>query len=407
MPSLLDRLQKALAPDYMVERTIASGGMGTVFLGRDQRLDRPVAIKTLRQEISTAVTLQRFMQEAQHLARLNHPNIVRVHDAGEADDLVYYVMDYVEGETLDARIQRSPLSLTETQELGRELLSALALAHRSGIVHRDIKPSNIFLSDGRSMLADFGIAHTLDKSTALTQTGQLIGTPAYMAPEQFAGGTITPRTDLYAVGLVLFEACTGRRWDQFSEPENGDWAGVPATLRGALTRALQLDPAERWPDADSFARALTGVRPRALTPAALALLPLAALSIWGISHVLSSETRSAGDVAVFPFEAVGLADSTLGDHLSRLTASYLEASPGMSVVPIRTSFQDWRASSLPPAARVARLSGDRGAKYGVWGVVRPSRGGLEIQLYCIEASGRNRLETIVRGDTADRMGVAD
>ncbi|MFL5513049.1 MAG: protein kinase domain-containing protein [Gemmatimonadales bacterium] len=407
MPSLLDRLQEALTPDYTVEGTIASGGMGTVFLGRDKRLDRPVAIKTLRQEIATAVAVQRFMQEAQHLARLNHPNIVRVHDAGEADDLVYYVMDYIEGETLDVRIDRGPLSLTETQELGRELLSALALAHRNGIVHRDIKPSNVFLSDGRAMLADFGIAHSLDTSTALTRPGQLIGTPAYMAPEQFAGGTITPRADLYAVGLILFEACTGRAWEQFTEPQNADWAGVPGTLRRALTRALQLDPVERWPDAGSFARALTGVRPRPLASSAFAVLPLAALSIWGVWHVLGSETRSAGDIAVFPFEAVGMADSTLGDHLSRLTASYLEASPGMSVVPIRTSFQDWRASSLPPAARVARLSGERGAKYGVWGVVRPSRGGLEIQLYCIDASGHNRLETIVRGDTADRMGVAD
>src|SRR6185436_8095220 len=151
------------------EGTIASGGMGTVFLGRDQRLNRPVAIKTLRQEIATAVAVQRFIQEAQHLARLNHPHVVRVHDAGEAGDLVYYVMDYVEGETLDARIKRGPLSLPETQKLGRELLSALALAHQNGIVHRDIKPSNVFLSDGRAMLADFGIAHTLDDSTALTR----------------------------------------------------------------------------------------------------------------------------------------------------------------------------------------------------------------------------------------------
>jgi tetratricopeptide (TPR) repeat protein/predicted Ser/Thr protein kinase len=407
MPSLLDRLQEALTPDYIVEETIASGGMGMVFRGRDTRLDRPVAIKTLRQEIATAVAVQRFMQEAQHLARLNHPNIVRVHDAGEADDLVYYVMDYIEGETLDVRIARRPLSLSETQELGRELLSALALAHRNGIVHRDIKPGNVFLSDGRAMLADFGIAHSLDKSSGLTRPGQMIGTPAYMAPEQFAGGTITPRTDLYAVGLILFEACTGRAWEQFTEPVNADWAGVPATLRRALTRSLELDPAERWPDAGSFARALSGVRPRPLVFSAFAALPFAALSIWGVWHVLGSETRSAGDIAVFPFEAVGMADSTLGDQLSRLTASYLEASPGMLVVPIRTTFQDWRASSLPPAARVARLSGERGAKYGVWGVVRPSRSGLEIQLYCIDASGRNRLETIVRGDTADRMGVAD
>src|SRR3954469_14608102 len=121
MSSLLERTQEALAPDYRVERTIASGGMGTVFLGRDQRLERPVAIKVLREEVATAVAVERFIQEAQHLASLNHPNIVRVHDAGEARSIVYYVMDYVEGETLEARISRSPLSLGETQELGRQL----------------------------------------------------------------------------------------------------------------------------------------------------------------------------------------------------------------------------------------------------------------------------------------------
>ncbi len=407
MPSLLERLQEALAPDYTLERPLASGGMGTVFLGRDERLHRRVAIKTLREEVATAVAVERFVQEAQHLACLNHPNIVRVHDAGEADDLAYYVMDYVDGETLDQRIQRGPLSLPETLRLGRELLSALDLAHRKRIVHRDIKPSNVFLSGGRAMLADFGIAHTLDKSTALTQPGQLVGTIAYMAPEQLRGEAVTHRTDLYAIALVLFEVCTGRPWLALASPEKGDWAGVPYPLRRALSRALQLDPEKRWPSAEAFARALTGVRPRRFALPILALVPLAILSTWGIWQVLSSETRSAGDIAVFPFEAVGLGDSTLGDHLSRLTASYLEASPGVLVVPIRTSFQDWRASSLPPAARVARLSGERGAKYGVWGVVRRSRSGLEVQLYCLDASGRTRLETVVRGDTANRMAVAD
>jgi tRNA A-37 threonylcarbamoyl transferase component Bud32/tetratricopeptide (TPR) repeat protein len=407
MPSLLERLQEALAPDYTVERTIASGGMGTVFLGRDERLNRRVAIKTLREEIATAVAVERFIQEAQHLASLNHPNIVRVHDAGDADGLVYYVMDYVEGETLEDRLGRGSLSGTETLRLGRELLSALELIHRNRIVHRDIKPGNVFLSGGRAMLADFGIAHTIDKSTALTRPGQLLGTIAYMAPEQLRGEAITSRTDLYALGLVLYEACTGRDWLPLTAPEQGDWAGVPAPLRRALGRALQLDPEKRWDSAVAFARALTGVHPRARAALTLALVPLGLVCGWGIWQALSPATKSAGDIAIFPFEAVGLADTTLGDHIARLTARYLEASPGVLVVPIRTTFQDWRASSLPPAMRVATLSGERGAKFGVWGVVRPSRGGFEVKLYCLEASGSTRLETIVYGNEADRMGVAD
>src|SRR4051812_33583680 len=246
MSSLLEHTQEALAPDYKVERTIASGGMGTVFLGRDQRLERPVAIKVLREEIATAVAVQRFIQEAQHLASLNHRNIVRVHDAGEADNLVYYVMDYVDGETLEDRLERGPLSLAETLRLGRELLSALELAHRNRIVHRDIKPSNVFLSGGRAMLADFGIAHTLDASTALTGPGQFVGTIEYMAPEQLRRQAISSRTDLYAVALVLYEARTGRSWLPLTDPDKGDWAGVQAPLRRALSRALQLDPEQRW-----------------------------------------------------------------------------------------------------------------------------------------------------------------
>src|SRR5918994_4705769 len=247
MPSLLERLREALAPDYTVERPIASGGMGTVFLGRDERLLRPVAIKTLREELATAVAIERFIHEAQHLAGLNHPNIVGVHDAGEKDGLVYYIMDYVGGETLDARIARGPLSPTETVSIGREILAALELAHQKGVVHRDIKPSNIFLVGGRAMLADFGIAHSFHlSSTALTQPGQLVGTVQYMAPEQLRGEAVTTRTDLYAVGLVLFEACTGRRWPALTALEGADWNGVPFRLQRALRKALQPDPHDRW-----------------------------------------------------------------------------------------------------------------------------------------------------------------
>jgi serine/threonine protein kinase/tetratricopeptide (TPR) repeat protein len=409
MPSLLERLREALSPDYTVEREIASGGMGTVFLGRDERLLRPIAIKILRQELATAVTVERFVHEAQHLAGLNHPNILGVHDAGEKDGLVYYIMDYVDGETLDKRIARGRLTLAETVSVGRALLGALELAHRKGIIHRDIKPSNIFLVGGRALLADFGIAYSVHQSTAaLTLPGQLVGTLAYMAPEQLRGEAATTRTDLYAVGLVLFEACTGRRWDTQTASDQASWAGVPFRLQPPLEKALEPLPQNRWPDARSFSRALAGAPAWVRGPiAALSLAALTALFGWSIWRVLSSETKSQSDVAVYPFEAVGIADSALGDHLSRLTASYLEAMPGIKVAPVRTTFQEWRASPLPPAERMARLSSAVGAKYAVWGVVRPSRAGLEVQLYCLDAGGRTRLETLVRGDSGDQMGLAD
>src|SRR4026209_618804 len=208
MPPVLERLRKALAPDISVEREIATGGMCTVFLGRDERLARAVAIKILRPELSTAVAVERFLREAQYLANLNHPNILPVHFAGERDGLVYYVMDYVAGDTLDRRIARGALGLNETISLGQGLLGALAAAHGKGVIHRDIKPSNIFLSDKRPMLGDFGIAHALDSTDpALTLPGASVGTPLYMAPEQATGGSVSAASDLYAVGLVLFEAC--------------------------------------------------------------------------------------------------------------------------------------------------------------------------------------------------------
>jgi serine/threonine-protein kinase len=159
MPTVLERLRELLAPDFTIEREIASGGMGTVYLGRDERLARAVAIKILRPELSTAVAVERFLREAQYLAKLNHPNILPVHFAGEGNGLVYYVMDYVDGDTLGQRITRAPLGLKETISLGRGLLHALAAAHAKGIIHWDIKPANIFLSEKRPMLGDFGIAH--------------------------------------------------------------------------------------------------------------------------------------------------------------------------------------------------------------------------------------------------------
>ncbi len=406
MPSVLERLREALAPDFTVEREIATGGMGTVYLGRDQRLARAVAIKILRPELSTAVAVERFLREAQYLANLNHPNILPVHFAGEGSGLVYYVMDYVDGDTLDRRIARGPLGLKDTISLGRGLLGALVAAHTKGVIHRDIKPANIFLSDRRPMLGDFGIAHAVNSDDpALTSPGASVGTPLYMAPEQWTGGPVTTRTDIYAVGLVLFEACTGRRWAQMARPEQGDWSGVPHQLVDALWTALQWLPQDRWADAQTFAEALADARP----PARWSRLPAPLMAVAGILGwwLWPRPVPHPSSLAVFPFEVVGLTDTALGDQLARVTASYLEALPGITLAPLRTTFRQWRGSPLPPEERLGQLTAGAGAEYGVSGLVRPSRQGWEVQLQAVDSSGHRVLDAVVRGDSGDRYGLGD
>jgi tRNA A-37 threonylcarbamoyl transferase component Bud32/tetratricopeptide (TPR) repeat protein len=410
MPSLLERLRDGMPPNLSVERELASGGMGTVFLGRDLALDRRVAIKILRPELFTAVAAERFVREAQYLAGLNHPNIVAVHLAGQASGLAYYVMDFVDGDTLDARLSQGPLPLPQVIKLGKDLLGALAAAHGKGIIHRDIKPANIFLVEGRALLGDFGIARGLDDAAdALTRPGQIIGTLAYMAPEQLSGSTVTAQTDLYAVGLVLYQACTGRRWEPLTNPEEANWKDVPPSLSAVLETALQPAPADRWESARSFSQALTRGRSHLHAARLRPLIPLAALGLFAGVYWLRPESKpQSSNVALYPFEVAGLSDTALGTQLARLTASYLEALPGVTVAPVRTTFQSWRASSLPPGERLARLTGGpTGAEYGVWGVVRPAQGGVEVQLKAVNARGEPVLETAIRGDPTDRSGLGD
>lgn len=231
--------------------------MGIVFEARQRRLDRRVAIKILRPELATAVAAERFLAEGRILARLSHPNIVPIYDAGEADGLLYYVMEFVEGESLADRLRRGPLPPAEALRLSQDLLAALGAAHAQGMVHRDVKPANIFLRQGQALLGDFGIARWRQEHDAgLTTPGELIGTPRYMSPEQRDGVPVTMRTDVYAAGLVLWEACTGKRWPAYQAPEAADWRGVPAALVSPLRKALALNPAERWSDAGELAGAL-------------------------------------------------------------------------------------------------------------------------------------------------------
>src|SRR2546427_1066524 len=203
------------------------------------------------------------------LASLRHPHIVPVHHVGQAGEFFYYVMDFVDGETLADRLVRGPLRPQEALKLGRDLLDALQVAHERLVVHRDIKPSNVFFAGGRALLVDFGIAKPVSGTSggavtprgraptagpSLTAPGSVVGTLDYMPPEQAAGGEVTPRTDLYAAGMVLYEAVTGRHWS-WDRPERADWSGVPRGIASVLRRALAVAPERRWPDAAPVRRA--------------------------------------------------------------------------------------------------------------------------------------------------------
>ena len=295
--------------------------MGVVFAARQRRLDRKVAVKILRPELATATAAERFLAEGRLLARLAHPHIVPVYDAGEADGLLYYVMEFVEGETLAERLSRGPLPAAQAVALARDLLSALAAAHALGVVHRDIKPANLFLRGGRVLLGDFGIARVREEQggQGFTTPGELVGTPRYMAPEQRDGGTATTRTDVYAVGLVLYETCTGARWPSYQEPGGGDWARVPAQLAAPLRRALELDPAKRWEDAAAFLAELHR-RPVVLRRAAMITLPLVAALVawvvWPRSPPPEPRRGFAVDVGAVVEGATSPAARALGDSVA-------------------------------------------------------------------------------------------
>jgi tRNA A-37 threonylcarbamoyl transferase component Bud32/tetratricopeptide (TPR) repeat protein len=410
---VLDRLRAALTPGIAVEREIARGGMGIVFLGRDTLLDRPVAIKVLKPELATATSSERFLREARHAARLRHPNVVRVHHAGEADGLLYFTMDYVTGETLAARLDRGRLPAREVVRLGLDLLAALGAAHRQKLIHRDVKPSNIFLDRGRALLGDFGVAYALDtSSTELTRPGQPVGTLAYISPEQLRDQPVTERTDVYAVGLVLYEAATGRRWPPVTQPSRGDWTLVPRHLRSPIRRALAVEPEDRWAHAGVFTEALASAERRWWLRAGAGTLAVAGIAGALLAAIFwngrASDTGIERDLAVFPFTAAGVADSVLGRHLAGLTGWSLEQVQGLTLVPRQTAFRAWRGSDLPPQRRLVALTGARtSSRYGAWALVRPRGELLEVQVRVVDTAGTPVFESTVAGPAAYPAALAD
>jgi eukaryotic-like serine/threonine-protein kinase len=274
MSDPMTRLAAALADRYRIERELGQGGMATVYLAQDLKHDRNVAIKVLRPELAAVLGAERFVQEIKTTAALSHPHILPLFDSGEAGGFLYYVMPYIEGETIRDRLNReTQLGVDEAVRIAAEVADALDYAHRRGVIHRDIKPENVLLHDGRPMVMDFGIALAVSAAAGgrMTETGLSLGTPHYMSPEQAtADKAITARSDVYSLASVLYEMLAGE------PPHSGGSAqaiimkiiaerpqpvtelrrAVPRNVAAALEKALEKLPADRFESASGFAQAL-------------------------------------------------------------------------------------------------------------------------------------------------------
>jgi Tol biopolymer transport system component len=274
MTTDFDHLTAALADRYTIQRELGRGGMATVYLAEDRKHHREVAIKVLKPELAAVLGAERFVQEIQTTAQLQHPHILPLFDSGEADGFLFYVMPYVEGETLRAKLNReTQLAVDEAVQIATDVADALQYAHAHGVIHRDIKPENILLHDGRPIVADFGIALAVGAAAGprLTETGVGIGTQYYMSPEQATGDkTVGPASDIFALACVLYEmlvgeppymgstvqAVLGRIIEGSLVTAATRRASVPANVDAAIRRALEMLPADRFTSAGGFAAAL-------------------------------------------------------------------------------------------------------------------------------------------------------
>lgn len=344
METLLDRLQEALAGLYTIERELGHGGMATVYLAEDVKHRRPVAVKVLSPQLAAGLGTERFLGEIQIAARLTHPHILPLHDSGEAAGLPYYVMPYVEGESLRGRLLHDrQLPIEDALRITREVGDALEYAHHRDIVHRDIKPENILFQTGHAVVSDFGIARAINVAGKgrMTGTGIAVGTPGYMSPEQAGGDDeLDGRSDVYSLGCVLFEMLAGgppfTGWSaqailarQVLEPvpRLRTFRGtVPEWLEQAVTRALANAPVDRFDGAAEFVGALS-------SPASVTVVDLAPTR---------AQTAPAPEhsIAVLPFLNLS-ADPELGyfcDGMAEEILNALSAIPSLRVASRTSSF---------------------------------------------------------------------
>ena len=397
MADTASQLKDALHDRYLLERELGRGGMATVYLARDLRHDRQVALKVLHPQLAVTLGPERFQREIRLAARLQHPHILTVHDSGEAAGQLWFTMPLVEGESLRDRLRReTQLPVEDALRIATDAARALQYAHDHGVVHRDIKPENLLLTkDGSTLVADFGIARALDTAGTeqLTETGLSVGTPAYMSPEQASGErTVDARSDQYSLACVLYEMLAGeapftgptaqaviaRRLSGEIPPLRRVRPSVPASVERATQRALAPVPADRFPDAAAFAHAIASVTPessvstattaiahppirarrRISGPIGAALLLVAAVAVWqpwrhpargaallvrdrGDTTRLSDDTSGGRDrrptvIAVLPFENLGPADDEyFATGMTDEITSRLGAVSGLGLVPTR------------------------------------------------------------------------
>lgn len=373
---VLTRLERS-QDRYTIEREIGAGGMAVVYLARDAKHDRKVAIKVLRPDVAEVIGVDRFLHEIKIAAKLSHPHILPVHDSGQFDGLLYFTMPYVDGESLRGRLNRErKLSLEESLRITQQVATALSYAHAQGVIHRDIKPENVLLSGGVAVVADFGIARAISVAggESLTGPGMSLGTLGYMSPEQAAGSPdLDGRSDIYSLGCMLHEMLLGRppeRWLDGDTLQTGQIAdapvaerlvldGLPPAVEHILVKSLAQSVKERFSNADELASAIATptqavatttptveVRPRRgrRTPILVAAAVVGAAAIGVFLAGLRPRTNLDSDlIAVAPFDVLGSELSAWGHGLVDLLSASLDG-----VGPLR---------SVPPSVVINRWNG--------------------------------------------------
>ncbi|MDH3497204.1 MAG: protein kinase [Gemmatimonadota bacterium] len=424
-----DKLNAALAGRYTLQRELGRGGMATVYLAEDLKHHRPVALKVLKPELAAALGLERFLREIEIAAQLQHPHILPLHDSGEADGLLYYVMPYVAGESLREHLRRhGPLPVPEVMGILRDVADALGHAHANDVVHRDIKPDNVMLSGRHAMVMDFGVAKAVSQARSdspLTSAGISLGTPTYMAPEQIAADpAVDHRADLYALGVMTYELLAGSppfapetpqallaaHLTVEPEPIAHRRPDVPPLLASVVMRCLEKRPDERWQHAEDI---LHGLRPfftpgsgstdvpvvrprrrgRRVALGTVVVLVLTAIASWVGLRVGRSGGDAARVLAVVPLTIIGDDPATraFGDGLvetmaSRLTELTRAVVPPLWVIPPN----EIRELEITSAAKArAELN----ATLAVTGSLRRTGDDLQLTLNLVEAASLRQLRS--------------